>query len=96
MPGEKGTKSSKFLPEDSLSRQSNPTIKVYQVPELQIIEHLDISLLCLFLLPVQLPPETINGCHIQHLACIYLPGVATKRANIISSSYRGTDAEFCD
>lgn len=53
----------------------------YQLPELQIIEHLDVSLLCLFLFLVQLPPESIHGTHIQDPVCIDLPGVAAKGNN---------------
>lgn len=54
------------------------SIIAYQVPILEIKEHLDVSLLSLFLLFVQLPPESISAPHVQHLVCIYLPSVATK------------------
>lgn len=51
----------------------------YRVPELKAIEHLDISLLCLLLFYVQLLPKGIDASHVQHLVCVYFPGVAAKQ-----------------
>lgn len=51
---------------------------IYQVPKLQIVEGLYISLLSLFLIPVQLVPEVIDTTHIQNLVCIDLPCVAAE------------------
>ena len=53
----------------------------YQVPELKIVESLDISLLCYFLINVQLPPEVIYTPHIQDLVCIDLPCVAATKTS---------------
>jgi hypothetical protein len=52
---------------------------MYQVPELQIVEGLNISLLCLFLIVVQLPPEAIDATHIEDLVCIDLPSIAAEK-----------------
>jgi len=51
----------------------------YQILEHEIVEHLDVTLLCLFLFTIHPPPEGIDVPHIQHLVCIDLPCVATKQ-----------------
>lgn len=65
------------------------SITTYQISILEIKEHLDVSLLCLFLLFVQLPPESISAPHVQHLVCIYLPSVATKFRYLVNFNTLG-------
>lgn len=51
-----------------------------QVLKYQIVEHVDVSLLCLFLLLIHYAPEGIHVSHIYQFVCIDLPGIAiTKR-----------------
>ena len=50
----------------------------YQFPEEEAVEHLEVSLLCHFLLNVQLPPEIINTAHVQQLGRVNLPCIAEK------------------
>jgi hypothetical protein len=58
---------------------SKRIVKTHQIPELEIVEHLDVSLLGKLLLLVQLPPESIDCSHVQQLLCINLPCVAARK-----------------
>lgn len=51
---------------------------MYQVLELKIVKCLNISLFCLLLCFVQLPPEAIGAAHIQYFIRVYLPCIAAK------------------
>lgn len=62
----------------SLALYAKIAAETYQVLEKQIVEHLDVSLLCLLLVFVQLLPKSVSGSHIQHLVCIDFPSVAAK------------------
>lgn len=61
---------------------NQPNILIaYQILEHKIIEHPNVSLLCLFLLIIHLPPKGINASHVQQLVCIDLPGIATRQSH---------------
>lgn len=47
---------------------------MYQVPKLEIVKGLNVSLLCFLLM--QLSPEAVYAPHIQNLICIDLPRIA--------------------
>lgn len=50
--------------------------KTHQFSELEIVEHVNISLLSLLLFFVHLSPNPVNGSHCQDIVGIYFPRVA--------------------
>lgn len=68
---------------------------VYQTPELEIVKGLNVSLLCLFLIIVELPPEAIYTTHIQDFVCVDLPCIAAEKHgnNYHSAFYKGCNDE---
>lgn len=59
----------------------SPTQITHQVPEMEIVHHLNVSRLSKFLFLVHLPPNPIHGPHVQELLCIDFPRIAVKKHN---------------
>lgn len=59
----------------------SPTQMTHQVPEMEIVHHMNVSCISKFLFLVHVPPDSIHGPHVQELLCVDFPCIAAKKHN---------------